>query len=60
MFVTADIIRLPIFDNEKVLDEFDFSNNGRSVTWTISYVNVIEYYYPYVNILDEKWMDVLE
>ena len=60
MFVTADIIRLPIFDNEKVLDEFDFSNKADRLLGLFRMWNVIEYYYPYVNILDEKWMDVLD
>lgn len=60
MFITRDHISMASFDNEKVLNDFDFSDKADRLLGLFRMWNVIEYYYPYVDILDKEWMDVLD
>ena len=60
MFITRNQISIASFDNEKVLDDFDFSDKADRLLGLFRMWNVIEYYYPYVDILDKEWMDVLD
>lgn len=59
MFITRDHISMASFDNEKVLNDFDFSDKADRLLGLFRMWNVIEYYYPYVDILDKEWIDVL-
>ena len=60
MFITRDQISIASFDNEKVLDDFDFSDKADRLLGLFRMWNVIEYYYPYLNILDKEWIEILD
>ena len=60
MFITRDHISMASFDNEKVLNDFDFSDKADRLLGLFRMWNVIEYHYPYVDILDKEWIDVLD
>ena len=60
MFITRDQISITSFDNEKVLDDFDFSDKADRLLGLFRMWNVIEYYYPYLNILDKEWIEILD
>ena len=60
MFITRDRISMASFDNEKVLNDFDFSDKADRLLGLFRMWNVIEYHYPYVDILDKEWIDVLD
>ena len=60
MFITRNQISIASFDNEKVLDDFDFSDKADRLLGLFRMWNVIEYYYPYLNILDKEWIEILD
>lgn len=49
-----------IFQNEKSYDEIDYKNDtGYQLLSLFRYWNMIEYYFPYKNIMDQSWDNVL-
>lgn len=60
MFITRRFTSIASFDNEKVLDDFDFSDKADRLLGLFRMWNVVEYYYPYLNVLDKEWIDVLD
>ncbi len=49
----------PTFSNEKVYEQANFGDLRFRLLAVFRFWNVIEYYYPYRNLLDYEWNDVL-
>lgn len=48
------------FKNERTYEKLNYPDVGYQLLCLFRYWNAIEYYYPYKNLLDEKWNDVLK
>lgn len=53
-------IENPIFKNEKAYSSMNFPDAGFRLLSLFRYWNIIQYYYPYKNLIDEDWKAVLE
>jgi len=49
----------PIFKNENPYSSFSFPDNGYRLLCLFRYWNIIQYYYPYRNLLERNWENVL-
>jgi len=50
----------PIFKNEKSYPSMKFPDAGYRILSLYRYWNIIQYYFPYKNLIDEDWKNVLE
>ncbi len=50
----------PKFTNENGYDNIKFPDQGYQLLSLFRYWNMIQYYFPYKNLIDEDWKDVLE
>lgn len=50
----------PEFSNENAHDEMMYPDVGLQLLALYRYWNIIEYYYPYKNLLEENWDDLLK
>lgn len=50
---------LTTFSNEKTYENMDYSDINYCLLGLFRYWNAMEYYYPYLDILDDDWNDVL-
>ena len=50
---------MPEFSNEKIYENIDYSDKNYRLLGLFRVWNVIEYYYPYLDIMDENWNDIL-
>ena len=50
----------PIFTNEKPYSDIEYPDPGFRLLTLYRYWNMIQYYYPYKYLIDEKWTDVLK
>lgn len=47
------------FSNEKTYEDMDYADEGYRLMGLFRFWNVIEYYYPYLTLLEENWGDLL-
>lgn len=47
------------FENENLYEEMDYDDDGYKLLALFRYWNIIEYYYPYTDIIEENWDEVL-
>lgn len=47
------------FDNEKDYPEINYEDDGYKLLSVFRYWNIIQYYYPYREVMDENWDEVL-
>ena len=52
-------IILPDFSNEKAYEDMDYENKGYRLLGLFRLWNAMEYHYPYLDILDENWQELL-
>lgn len=52
-------IGLTTFSNEKTYENMDYSDINYRLLGLFRYWNAMEYYYPYLDILDDDWNDAL-
>lgn len=52
-------VGLSNFENENLYEEMDYDDDGYKLIALFRYWNIIEYYYPYTDILEENWDEVL-
>lgn len=52
-------VGLTTFSNEKTYENMDYSDVNYRLLGLFRYWNAMEYYFPYLDILDENWHDVL-
>lgn len=52
-------VGLTTFSNEKTYENMDYSDINYRLLGLFRYWNAMEYYYPYLDILDDDWNDVL-
>lgn len=52
-------VGLSNFENEKLYEEMDYDDDGYKLLALFRYWNIIEYYYPYTDIIEENWDEVL-
>lgn len=52
-------VELSNFENENLYEEMDYEDDGYKLLALFRYWNIIEYYYPYTDILEENWDEVL-
>lgn len=57
--VDFNLIGVPEFSNEKIYENIDYSDKNYRLLGLFRVWNVIEYYYPYLDIMDENWNDIL-
>ncbi len=50
---------VPVFSNEKNYENFDYTDSCFRLLGLFRFWNAIEYYYPYLDILDEAWDEIL-
>jgi C-terminal processing protease CtpA/Prc len=50
----------PIFQNEKTYPNMKFTDDGLKLISLFRYWNMIQYYFPYRNLIDENWDEVLK
>jgi C-terminal processing protease CtpA/Prc len=55
-----DGVRNPLFKNEKAYAEMKFPDTGYRLLALFRYWNIIQYYYPYRNLIEKDWERVLE
>ena len=48
-----------MFSNEKLYEDMDYSDENYRLLGLFRVWNVMEYYYPYLDILDEDWEELL-
>lgn len=53
-------VSAPDFSNEKTYENMDYAETGYRLLGVFRLWNAIEYYYPYRDLMDEDWNDVLE
>lgn len=51
--------KITTFPNEKTYENMDYSDVNYRLLGLFRYWNAMEYYFPYLDILDENWHDVL-
>ncbi len=54
------IIQNPNFQNEAIYPEMKYPDVGYRLLALYRYWNIIQYYFPYKNLIEEDWKDVLE
>lgn len=47
------------FENENLYEEIDYDDDGYKLLALFRYWNIIEYYYPYTDVIEENWDEVL-
>lgn len=47
------------FENENLYEEMDYDDDGYKLLALFRYWNIIEYYYPYTDVIEENWDEVL-
>lgn len=52
-------VGLTTFSNEKIYENMDYSDINYRLLGLFRYWNAMEYYYPYLDILDDDWNDAL-
>lgn len=52
-------VGLSNFENEKLYEEMNYDDDGYKLLALFRYWNIIEYYYPYTDIIEENWDEVL-
>lgn len=52
-------VGLSNFENENLYEEMDYDDDGYKLLALFRYWNIIEYYYPYIDIIEENWDEVL-
>ena len=52
-------VGIPDFTNEKIYEEMNYQDKGYRLLGLFRMWNAMEYYYPYLDILDENWHDLL-
>lgn len=52
-------VGLSNFENENLYEEMDYDDDGYKLLALFRYWNIIEYYYPYTDIIEENWDEVL-
>lgn len=52
-------VGLSNFENEKLYEDMDYDDDGYKLLALFRYWNIIEYYYPYTDIIEENWDEVL-
>jgi C-terminal processing protease CtpA/Prc len=50
----------PIFKNENAYSSMDYTDAGFRLLALYRYWNIIQYYFPYKNLIEEDWKSVLE
>jgi hypothetical protein len=50
----------PIFQNERTYPNMKFTDDGLKLISLFRYWNMIQYYFPYRNLIDENWDEVLK
>lgn len=50
----------PSFDGERLYETMDYADDGMRLLSLFRYWNMIEYYFPYKDLADENWNDVLK
>lgn len=50
----------PNFKNEKTYQNLDYDDDGIKLVGLFRYWNIIQYYFPYRNLIDENWDEVLK
>ncbi len=50
---------IPQFENEKIYEDMDYTDVNYKILSLFRFWNGVEYYYPYLDILDENWHDLL-
>ncbi|MBK7500744.1 MAG: peptidase S41 [Ignavibacteriales bacterium] len=53
-------IKNPIFQNERTYPSMKYTDDGLKLISLFRYWNMIQYYFPYRNLIDENWDDVLK
>lgn len=53
-------IRNPIFQNERPYPNMKYTDDGLKLISLFRYWNMIQYYFPYRNLIDENWDEVLK
>lgn len=59
MFETATFYIHCLFTNEKSYENMDYANDGYRLLGLFRLWNALEYYYPYLTILDDNWDEML-
>ena len=57
--VSFSSIGVPDFSNEKTYENIDYSNQNYRLLGLFRVWNILEYYFPYFEIMDEDWDDLL-
>lgn len=52
-------VDLSNFENENLYEEMDYDDDGYKLLALFRYWNIIEYYYPYTDVIEENWDEVL-
>jgi C-terminal processing protease CtpA/Prc len=55
----AEYVKNPIF-NEEAYDSMNYDNDGYNLLALYRYWNIIEYFFPYKNLIEEDWDAVLQ
>jgi C-terminal processing protease CtpA/Prc len=50
----------PVFNEEEPHDSMSYENDGYRLLSLFRYWNIIEYYFPYKNLIEEDWDEVLQ
>jgi C-terminal processing protease CtpA/Prc len=53
-------VRNPVFKNENTYAEMKYPDTGFRLLTLYRYWNIIQYYFPYKNLIEEDWKNVLE
>ena len=57
--VSFSSIVVPDFSNEKTYENIDYSNQNYRLLGLFRVWNILEYYFPYFEMMDEDWDDLL-
>ena len=57
--VSFNTIRVPDFSNEKTYENLDYSDQNYRLLGLFRVWNALEYHFPYFDIMDEDWNDLL-
>lgn len=53
-------VRNPDFKNEKAYTDMSYDDTGMKLLALFKYWNMIEYFFPYKNLIDKEWDEVLK
>ncbi|WP_291131893.1 S41 family peptidase [Flavobacterium sp. UBA7682] len=53
-------VKNPIFQNENAYDDREYPDAGYRLLSLYRYWNMIQYYFPYKNLIEEDWKNVLQ